>query len=68
MIALSNETLGALPAGIDVPRDDRCTLKAETVHIGVGDLHRAHQSWYPHGLMLQGLILSKGRLNDISWH
>jgi len=57
MIALSDDTLNALPAGIDVPRYDRRTLKAGIVHIGLGNFHRAHQSWYLHRLMQQGLAL-----------
>ncbi|SDG01721.1 mannitol 2-dehydrogenase [Celeribacter baekdonensis] len=55
MIALSNETLGSLPKGIKRPRYDRSKLTAGIVHIGLGNFHRAHQSWYLHRLMQSGL-------------
>ncbi|WP_242494320.1 mannitol dehydrogenase family protein [Loktanella sp. IMCC34160] len=54
---LCNATLGQLPDGIDRPRYDRSALSAGIVHIGLGNFHRAHQSWYLHRLMQQGVAL-----------
>jgi mannitol 2-dehydrogenase len=51
---LSNATLGRLPDSILRPRYDRRALRPGIVHIGVGNFHRAHQSWYLHRLMQQG--------------
>lgn len=51
---LSNQTLDQLPAGIERPTYDRSQLSAGIVHIGLGNFHRAHQSWYLHRLMQQG--------------
>jgi mannitol 2-dehydrogenase len=55
MIALSQENLPNLPAGIARPNYDRTALRAGIVHIGLGNFHRAHQAWYLHQLMQQGL-------------
>ncbi len=55
MIALSNETLGSVPKAIEKPGYDRSKLTAGIVHIGLGNFHRAHQSWYLHRLMQSGL-------------
>ncbi|MBT9382894.1 mannitol dehydrogenase family protein [Pseudooceanicola sp. CBS1P-1] len=52
---LSNATLKDLPDGIEGPSYDRAALSAGIVHIGLGNFHRAHQSWYLHRLMQQGL-------------
>jgi len=52
---LSNATLDRLPDTVRVPRYDRRGLTPGIVHIGVGNFHRAHQSWYLHRLMQQGL-------------
>lgn len=52
---LSNATLDRLPDTVQVPRYDRAGLTPGIVHIGVGNFHRAHQSWYLHRLMQQGL-------------
>ena len=54
---LSNATLDRLPSSIRRPRYDRSTLTPGIVHIGVGNFHRAHQSWYLHRLMQEGLAL-----------
>ncbi|WP_306127166.1 mannitol dehydrogenase family protein [Roseitalea sp. MMSF_3516] len=54
-VKLSNATLGELPVTVPVPTYDRSKLTAGIVHIGVGNFHRAHQSWYIHRLMQQGL-------------
>ncbi|MBB5516614.1 mannitol 2-dehydrogenase [Rubricella aquisinus] len=53
--ALRNDTLGSLPEAVEVPRYDRSALTPGIVHIGVGNFHRAHQAWYLHKLMQQGL-------------
>ncbi|MEM9757420.1 MAG: mannitol dehydrogenase family protein, partial [Pseudomonadota bacterium] len=53
-LPLSDATLAALPAGIDVPRYDRGALRPGIVHIGLGNFHRAHQAWYLHRLMQEG--------------
>lgn len=55
MIRLSTATLDQLPAAILRPTYDRARLKPGIVHIGLGNFHRAHQSWYLHRLMQQGL-------------
>ena len=54
-IKLSNATLDQLPEGVLRPSYDRSALTAGIVHIGLGNFHRAHQSWYLHRLMQQGL-------------
>lgn len=40
---------------IQYPEYDRSALTAGIVHIGLGNFHRAHQAWYLHRLMQQGL-------------
>ena len=52
---LSNATLRDLPEGIERPTYDRSELTPGIVHIGLGNFHRAHQAWYLHRLMQQGL-------------
>ncbi len=52
---LSDATLGDLPDGISTPAYDRSKLTPGIVHIGLGNFHRAHQAWYLHRLMQQGL-------------
>ncbi|MBT8409038.1 MAG: mannitol dehydrogenase family protein [Alphaproteobacteria bacterium] len=52
---LSNATLHDLPDGIERPEYDRSALTPGIVHIGLGNFHRAHQAWYLHRLMQQGL-------------
>ena len=52
---LSNETLTNLPDRVRRPRYDRSRLRPGIVHIGVGNFHRAHQSWYLHRLMDEGV-------------
>ncbi len=54
---LSDATLGTLPPDIRVPRYDRARLTPGIVHIGLGNFHRAHQAWYLHRLMDDGLAL-----------
>lgn len=57
LIRLSNATLAALPARVRRPRYDRARLSPGIVHIGLGNFHRAHQAWYLHRLMDEGLSL-----------
>ena len=54
---LTNATLSALPEAIKRPQYDRAALTPGIVHIGLGNFHRAHQSWYLHRLMQQGQAL-----------
>ncbi|SEW32085.1 mannitol 2-dehydrogenase [Cognatiyoonia koreensis] len=54
---LSNATLNALPDTVLRPTYDRSALEPGIVHIGLGNFHRAHQAWYLHRLMQQGLAL-----------
>jgi mannitol 2-dehydrogenase len=54
---LSNQTLAALPEGIERPTYERAALTPGIVHVGLGNFHRAHQAWYLHRLMQQGLAL-----------
>ncbi|ABF63159.1 Mannitol dehydrogenase-like protein [Ruegeria sp. TM1040] len=53
-LRLSNDTLSDLPKHITRPTYDRAALTAGILHIGLGNFHRAHQSWYLHRLMQQG--------------
>ncbi|KAA9009447.1 mannitol dehydrogenase family protein [Histidinibacterium aquaticum] len=54
-VPLSTATLKDLPEGVRTPRYDRGNLTAGMVHIGLGNFHRAHQAWYLHRLMDEGL-------------
>lgn len=54
---LSNASLPRLSADMAVPTYDRSQLTPGIVHIGLGNFHRAHQSWYLHRLFQQGLNL-----------
>lgn len=54
MLKLSSETLHDLPPNVLRPSYDRSQLKPGIVHIGLGNFHRAHQSWYLHRLMQIG--------------
>jgi mannitol 2-dehydrogenase len=55
LMRLSNATLADLPDAVLRPRYDRSTLTPGIVHIGLGNFHRAHQAWYLHRLMQEGL-------------
>ena len=55
LIPLSDAALSDLPPGIRTPRYDRAALTPGIVHIGLGNFHRAHQAWYLHRLMDEGL-------------
>ena len=54
-IKLGHATLPVLPTSVARPDYDRAMLTPGIVHIGVGNFHRAHQAWYLHRLMQQGL-------------
>ncbi|MEM9429854.1 MAG: mannitol dehydrogenase family protein [Pseudomonadota bacterium] len=54
LIRLSEAALPKLPARVARPLYDRRVLTPGIVHIGVGNFHRAHQSWYLHRLMQMG--------------
>ncbi|MBF9034402.1 mannitol dehydrogenase family protein [Rhodobacterales bacterium HKCCE2091] len=56
-IRLSDASLPSLPEAISRPRYDRAALTPGIVHIGLGNFHRAHQAWYLHRLMQEGLAL-----------
>ncbi|WP_239520777.1 mannitol dehydrogenase family protein [Pseudooceanicola aestuarii] len=53
-MTLSTATLADLPDRIARPNYDRAALRPGIVHIGLGNFHRAHQSWYLHRLFQQG--------------
>ncbi len=52
---LNLETLAKLPDAVRTPTYHRAQLSPGIVHIGLGNFHRAHQAWYLHRLMDQGL-------------
>ncbi|MEL6198005.1 MAG: mannitol dehydrogenase family protein [Pseudomonadota bacterium] len=54
-VRLSRAALSDLPDAIATPRYSASDLSPGIVHIGVGNFHRAHQAWYLHRLMQQGL-------------
>ena len=54
MIKLNQANLSQLPDTVLVPTYDRSALSPGIVHIGLGNFHRAHQSWYLHRLMQMG--------------
>ncbi len=51
---LSLAALPEFPAEISRPGYERAALRPGIVHIGLGNFHRAHQSWYLHRLMQSG--------------
>ena len=55
LIKLSNLTISDLPSAVAAPTYDRLGLRPGIVHIGLGNFHRAHQSWYLHRLFEKGL-------------
>lgn len=57
---LSGATARQLPESVRTPRYDRSAVTPGIVHIGLGNFHRAHQAWYLHRLMDQGLCLDWG--------
>ncbi|WP_254448926.1 mannitol dehydrogenase family protein [Thalassococcus sp. S3] len=54
-LPLRDATLGHLPDHVLGLSYDRAVLSPGIVHIGLGNFHRAHQAWYIHRLMQQGL-------------
>jgi mannitol 2-dehydrogenase len=52
---LCRAALSQIPAAIARPHYAAEDLTPGIVHIGVGNFHRAHQAWYLHRLMQQGL-------------
>ncbi|MGJ8585639.1 MAG: mannitol dehydrogenase family protein [Marinosulfonomonas sp.] len=72
LIKLNSAALASLPEDIARPTYDRAALTPGIVHIGLGNFHRGHQSWYLHRLMQQGLaqdwaIIGAGvRPNDVA--
>lgn len=52
---LTQAGLAALPSAVARPSYDRAALRPGIVHIGMGNFHRAHQAWYLHRLMEQGI-------------
>jgi mannitol 2-dehydrogenase len=54
-VRLSLGHLGDLPTEVARPTYSRDDLTPGIVHIGVGNFHRAHQAWYLHRLMNEGL-------------
>lgn len=59
-IKLCDKNLASLPGSVSVPTYDRSDITPGIVHIGLGNFHRAHQSWYLHRLMQQGDASSWG--------
>ena len=55
LMILSNQSLNSLPDIISKPTYDRRALTPGIVHIGLGNFHRAHQSWYLHRLLEMGV-------------
>lgn len=54
-VRLSSQCLQDLPEEVLKPAYARGGLNPGIVHIGVGNFHRAHQAWYLHRLMNEGL-------------
>lgn len=57
LIPLRLDRLARMPGAVAVPQYDRSALRPGMLHIGLGNFHRAHQAWYTHRLMQQGLAL-----------
>ncbi len=57
---LSNAILKDLPRNVQGPTYDRSKITPGIVHIGLGNFHRAHQSWYLHRLMQAGDAMDWG--------
>ena len=60
LLKLNDSILGDLPKGVTGPTYDRSVITPGIVHIGLGNFHRAHQSWYLHRLMQQGEAMDWG--------
>ena len=59
-LPLSDASLVDVPGEIKRPHYDRSKIAPGIVHIGLGNFHRAHQSWYLHRLMQKGEALDWG--------
>ena len=57
ILDLNNDALDQINGSTIKPTYDRSQLQAGIVHIGVGNFHRAHLSWYLHRLMQKGMDL-----------
>jgi mannitol 2-dehydrogenase len=53
-VALRQDNLGRLPAGVPAPCYDRRALTSAIVHMSVGGFHRAHQAVYLDDLLERG--------------
>ena len=51
LVHLSDKNLKLINSSVLKPNYDRSNLSAGILHIGVGNFHRAHLSWYTHCLM-----------------
>ena len=60
LLKLNNSALTDLSGGVTGPTYDRRAITPGIVHIGLGNFHRAHQSWYLHRLMQQSDALDWG--------
>ncbi|MEO9896934.1 MAG: mannitol dehydrogenase family protein [Paracoccaceae bacterium] len=60
VLKLSNAALSELPADVETPSYNRADISPGIVHIGLGNFHRAHQSWYLHRLMQVGEAMDWG--------
>ncbi|KEJ88702.1 mannitol dehydrogenase [Sulfitobacter donghicola DSW-25 = KCTC 12864 = JCM 14565] len=60
MRPLSNAILMDLPSEVRGPTYSRSAIEPGIVHIGLGNFHRAHQSWYLHRLMQLGEAMDWG--------
>jgi len=56
-LPLNTNALSSLPDGVPGPSYDRSALTPGIIHIGCGNFHRAHQSWYLGRLFEQGLCM-----------
>ena len=54
-LPLNENNLGSVQSAVLKPNYIRSTLSAGILHIGVGNFHRAHLSWYLHRLMQKDL-------------
>ena len=60
MVKLSQANLARIDPFIARPTYDRKAITPGIVHIGCGNFHRAHQSWYLEQLFRQGLNMDFG--------
>nr|WP_057927181.1 mannitol dehydrogenase family protein [Burkholderia ambifaria] len=60
MIALCQSNLSRIDPAIARPEYDRSEIKPGIVHIGCGNFHRAHQSWYLEQLFRKGMCKDFG--------